>query len=408
MKLPAIRQFLQSEATAGVALMITSAIALIWANSPAAPLYEAFLALPVTMTAGGIGIDKPLLLWINDGLMAVFFLLVGLEIKREVLAGELSNRAKAMLPGIAALGGMAVPALVYVFFNWGDPVTLQGWAIPAATDIAFAVGVLALLGSRVPTTLRIFLLALAIMDDLGAIVIIAAFYSHGIVPTALGFAAIAGLGLFWMNLIGVRSLTPYMLLGLVLWVCVLKSGIHATLAGVALAFAIPLRGDGNGNGNGHEHGNGHEESPLHRLEHALHPWVAYLILPVFALANAGVSLAGITPASLAEPVPLGIALGLFVGKQVGVMLTSWLAVRFGLSALPAGAGWVQFYGVSVLTGIGFTMSLFIGNLAFPDPEHAVAVRLGVLAGSIASALFGYALLYVAGATRAVRVAQPMR
>ncbi len=402
MKLPAIRQFLQSEATAGVALMITSVIALIWANSPAAPLYEAFLALPVTMTAGGVGIDKPLLLWINDGLMAIFFLLVGLEIKREVLAGELSNRAKAMLPGIAALGGMAVPALVYVGFNWGDPVTLQGWAIPAATDIAFAVGVLALLGSRVPTSLRIFLLALAIMDDLGAIVIIAAFYSHGIVPMALGFAAIAGLGLFWMNLIGVRSLTPYMLLGLVLWVCVLKSGIHATLAGVALAFAIPLRDNDKG------YGNGHEESPLHRLEHALHPWVAYLILPVFALANAGVSLSGITPASLAEPVPLGIALGLFLGKQVGVMLTSWLAVRFGLSALPAGAGWVQFYGVSVLTGIGFTMSLFIGTLAFPDPEHAVAVRLGVLTGSIVSALFGYALLYVAGTARAIRIAQPTR
>ena len=407
MKLPAIRQFLQSEATAGVALMITSVIALIWANSPAAPLYEAFLALPVTMTAGGVGIDKPLLLWINDGLMAIFFLLVGLEIKREVLAGELSNRAKAMLPGIAALGGMAVPALVYVGFNWGDPVTLQGWAIPAATDIAFAVGVLALLGSRVPTSLRIFLLALAIMDDLGAIVIIAAFYSHGIVPMALGFAAIAGLGLFWMNLIGVRSLTPYMLLGLVLWVCVLKSGIHATLAGVALAFAIPLRDNDKGYGE-KGYGNGHEESPLHRLEHALHPWVAYLILPVFALANAGVSLSGITPASLAEPVPLGIALGLFLGKQVGVMLTSWLAVRFGLSALPAGAGWVQFYGVSVLTGIGFTMSLFIGTLAFPDPEHAVAVRLGVLTGSIVSALFGYALLYVAGTARAIRVAQPMR
>ena len=401
MKLPAIRDFLENEAAAGVALMIASAIALVWANSAAAPLYEALLALPVTVTAGGFGIDKPLILWINDGLMAVFFLVVGLEIKREVLAGELSNPSKAMLPGIAALGGMAVPALVYVVLNWGDPVTLQGWAIPAATDIAFAVGVLALLGSRVPTSLRIFLLALAIMDDLGAIVIIAAFYTHGIVPAALGFAAIAGLGLFWMNMVGVRRLTPYMLLGLVLWVCVLKSGVHATLAGVALAFAIPLRG-------GRHKDDVQEETPLHRLELALHPWVAFLILPVFALANAGVSLAGITPSSLAEPVPLGIALGLFLGKQLGVMLASGLAIRSGLSSLPAGATWAQFYGVSVLTGIGFTMSLFIGTLAFPDPAHAVAVRLGVLAGSIASALCGYALLYASGAARGARMAEQAR
>ena len=401
MKLPAIRDFLENEAAAGVALMIASAIALVWANSAAAPLYEALLALPVTVTAGGFGIDKPLILWINDGLMAVFFLVVGLEIKREVLAGELSNRSKAMLPGIAALGGMVVPALVYVYFNWGDPVTMQGWAIPAATDIAFAVGVLALLGSRVPTSLRIFLLALAIMDDLGAIIIIAAFYTHGIVPAALGFAAIAGLGLVWLNLIGVRRLTPYMLLGLVLWVCVLKSGVHATLAGVALAFAIPLRG-------GCRKDDVQEETPLHRLEHALHPWVAFLILPIFALANAGVSLAGISPSSLAEPVPLGIALGLFLGKQLGVMLTSGLAIRFGLSGLPAGATWMQFYGVSVLTGIGFTMSLFIGTLAFPDPEHAVAVRLGVLVGSIASALVGYALLHASGAARGARMAEQTR
>lgn len=404
MKLPAIRAFLENEAAAGIALMIASAVALIWANSAAAPLYEALLAMPVTVTAGGIGLDKPLILWINDGLMAVFFLVVGLEIKREVLAGELSNRSKAMLPGIAAVGGMAAPALVYVACNWGDPVTMQGWAIPAATDIAFAVGVLALLGSRVPASLRIFLLALAIMDDLGAIVIIAAFYSHGIVPMALGFAAIAGLGLFWMNMIGVRRLTPYMLLGFVLWVCVLKSGVHATLAGVALAFAIPLQGDSRRTRREEKQ----EGSPLHRLEHALHPWVAFLILPVFALANAGVSLSGITLSSLAEPVPLGIALGLFAGKQVGVLLASWLAIRFRLSALPAGASWTQFYGVAVLTGIGFTMSLFIGTLAFADPEHAVAVRLGVLAGSIVSALFGYGLLYAAGTPRAARMAEEAR
>ncbi len=389
-RISAIQDFLRNEAAAGVALMITSALALIWANSPWRPLYEALLALPVAVTAGGVGIDKPLLLWINDGLMAVFFLVVGLEIKREVLAGELSSRAKAMLPGIAAVGGMAVPALIYAGFTLDDPVALRGWAIPAATDIAFAVGVLALLGPRVPTSLRVFLLALAIMDDLGAIVIIAAFYTHGIAPTALGFAAVTGLGLVWMNLIGVRRPAPYLLLGLVLWVCVLKSGVHATLAGVALAFAIPLRGGPR------------EASPLHRLEHGLHPWVAFVILPVFALANAGVPLAGVTPASLAEPIPLGIALGLFVGKQAGVLLSSALVIRLRLSTLPAGASWAQFYGVSVLTGIGFTMSLFIGTLAFPDPQHAVAVRIGVLAGSITAALFGYAVLHAAGAPRATR------
>lgn len=398
MKIPAIRDFLKNEAAAGVALMIASAIALIWANSPAAHLYEAFLHAHAGVHVGPVGLDKPLHHWINDGLMAVFFLLVGLEIKREIREGELSTPARAMLPGIAAVGGMAVPALVYVAFNWQTPQTLAGWAIPAATDIAFAVGVLALLGSRVPTSLRIFLLALAIMDDLGAIVIIAAFYTHDLTPAALGLAAVAGLGLAWMNLIGIHRLAPYLVVGAILWVCVLESGVHATLAGVVLAFAIPLRV---------RTAAGHEERPLERLEHALHPWVAYLILPVFALANAGVSLAGITPASLAEPVPLGIALGLFLGKQVGVVGAAWLATRMG-TPLPEGTTWLQFYGVSVLTGIGFTMSLFIGTLAFPDPEYGVAVRLGVLAGSIASALVGYAVLYLAGSPRPVPAAQPSR
>jgi NhaA family Na+:H+ antiporter len=337
-------------------------------------------------------LDKPLILWINDGLMAIFFLLVGLEIKREVLEGELSSPAKAMLPGIAALGGMAVPALVYCLFAQAEPGALQGWAIPAATDIAFALGVLALLGNRVPGSLRVFLLALAIMDDLGAIVIIAVFYSHGLVPMALGLAAASAVGLWLLNRAGVRSLTPYLLLGLVLWVCVLKSGIHATLAGVVLAFAIPLRvKDADGKRS--------EDAPLYCLEHALHPWVAFLIMPVFALANAGVPLDGITPASLLEPVPLGIALGLFVGKQVGVFLAVWIAVHIGVVERPARASWGQVYGVAVLTGIGFTMSLFIGTLAFADPQHAVAVRLGVLTGSLASALVGYGLLYAAGTGR---------
>ncbi|MGF7172479.1 Na+/H+ antiporter NhaA [Azospirillum doebereinerae] len=396
MALTRLGGFLKTESAGGVVLMIAAAAALIWANSPAAPLYDALLAMPVAVTAGGVGLDKALILWINDGLMAVFFLLVGLEIKREALEGELSSRAKAMLPGIAALGGMVVPALVYCAFAQAEPGALRGWAIPAATDIAFAVGVLALLGRRVPPSLRVFLLALAIMDDLGAIVIIAVFYSHGLAPAALGLAALAGAGLWLLNRAGVRSLAPYLLLGLVLWVCVLKSGIHATLAGVALAFAIPLRG-----GQGEAERN---EAPLHRLEHALHPWVAFGIMPIFALANAGVPLAGITPASLLAPVPLGIALGLFVGKQAGVFLAVWLAVRFGLVGLPAGASWRQVHGVAVLTGIGFTMSLFIGTLAFPDPAHAVAVRLGVLAGSLASALAGYALLRAAEGRRTRPVA----
>ncbi|PGH52803.1 Na+/H+ antiporter NhaA [Azospirillum palustre] len=398
MTLRRLATFLKTESASGVVLMIAAVLALLWANSPAAPLYDAILAMKVAVTAGGVGLDKPLILWINDGLMAIFFLLVGLEIKREVLEGELSSPAKAMLPGIAALGGMAVPALVYCLFAQAEPGALQGWAIPAATDIAFALGVLALLGNRVPSSLRVFLLALAIMDDLGAIVIIAIFYSHGLVPLALGLAAASAVGLWLLNRAGVRSLTPYLVLGLILWVCVLKSGIHATLAGVVLAFAIPLRADDRA-------GKRAPDAPLHRLEHALHPWVAFLIMPVFALANAGVPLDGITPASLLEPVPLGIALGLFLGKQAGVFLAVWIAVRTGVVERPARASWGQIYGVAVLTGIGFTMSLFIGTLAFADPHHAVAVRLGVLTGSLASALAGYALLHAAGSARAREVAR---
>ncbi|MBP2299924.1 Na+/H+ antiporter NhaA [Azospirillum picis] len=392
MKLTRLAAFLKTESAGGVVLMAAAVLALLWANSPAAPLYDAILAMKVAVTAGGVGLDKPLILWINDGLMAVFFLLVGLEIKREALEGELSSPAKAMLPGIAALGGMAAPALVYCLFAQAEPGALQGWAIPAATDIAFALGVLALLGNRVPGSLRVFLLALAIMDDLGAIVIIAVFYSHGLVPAALVLAAASALGLFLLNRAGVRTLAPYLLLGLVLWVCVLKSGIHATLAGVVLAFAIPLRDAGDG-------GRRAGDAPLLRLEHALHPWVAFLIMPVFALANAGVPLGGISPAILLEPVPLGIALGLFLGKQAGVFLAVWIAVHTGAAERPAGARWGQIYGVAVLTGIGFTMSLFIGTLAFSDPVHAVEVRLGVLTGSVGSALAGYALLHLSGRRR---------
>ena len=399
MKIPAIRALLHGEAAAGVILVIAAAIAMVWANSPAAPLYDALLALPVGIRVGDGGLVKPLVLWINDGLMAVFFLYVGLEIKREVRVGQLSSRARATLPGIAAVGGMVAPALVYALFNYDDPQRLNGWAIPAATDIAFAIGVLALAGPKVPASLRVFLLALAIMDDLGAIIIIAAFYTAQISSGALGLAAVALLALAWMNIMGVRRLAPYLLVGAFLWVCVLKSGVHATLAGVALAFAIPMTPEEAGPNVSDE------STPLTVLEHALHPWVTFFIMPVFALANAGVPLTGVSLGVLAEPLPLGIMLGLFVGKQAGVMLTAWLAVRTGVCAMPAGATWRQFYGVALLTGIGFTMSLFIGNLAFSSPEYAVEVRLGVLAGSIASALAGYLVLVTAPRRGAARVSR---
>jgi len=379
-----IEEFFRLEAAGGIVLVAAAALALAVANSPAFALYRALLGLPVGVHVGSFELDKPLLLWVNDALMAVFFLLVGLEIKREVLAGELASLRRAALPCIAAAGGVLGPALVYAAINWGDAVALRGWAIPAATDIAFSIGVLALLGSRVPASLRVFLLALAIIDDLAAIVIIALFYTADLSLISLGLAMAGIAALVALNLAGVRSLAPYVLVGIALWVCVLKSGVHATLAGVALGFAIPLRGAG-----------GVDGSPLGRLEHALHPWVTYGILPVFALANAGVPLAGLTPAGLLEPVSLGIALGLIFGKQAGVMAAAWLAVRLGLGNLPAGASWLQFYGVALLTGIGFTMSLFIGTLAFQSPEYHVALRIGVLGGSLVCALAGYLVLRAA-------------
>ena len=374
-----IREFIRLEAAGGVLLCIAALVALLWANSPAGGLYLGLLETPVAVQVGPLAIAKPLLLWINDGLMAIFFLLVGLEIKREIVEGELSSPSKAALPAIAAVGGMAAPAAIYVALNWGDSATLRGWAIPAATDIAFAVGVLSLLGRRVPSCLKIFLLALAILDDLGAIVIIAFFYTENLSVGSLLLAAGGLAGLVALNRAGVRRIAPYVLLGVFIWVCVLKSGVHATLAGVALAFAIPLRAGGG-------------QSPLQRLEHMLHPWVTYGILPLFAFANAGVSLIGLTLSDLFEPVPLGIALGLFLGKQIGVVGATLAAVRFGWANLPAGASWSQFYGVALLTGIGFTMSLFIGTLAFPDPAFAAPVRIGVLGGSILSAVAGYLLL----------------
>ena len=372
--------FLRHEAAGGVVLLVAAIVALLLSNSPLAWMYDALLDTPVAIRMGTLGIDKPLLLWINDGLMAIFFFLIGLEVKREVLAGDLSSVQRALLPVIAAVGGMAVPALVYMLINAGNPAGLRGWAIPAATDIAFAVGVLALLGSRAPASLKIFLLALAIIDDLLAIVIIAVFYAHDLALTALALASVGAALLVVLNRAGVRTFAPYVIVGTFMWACVLKSGVHATLAGVALALAIPITSD--------------DDSPsmLEQAEHALEPWVHFGVAPIFAFANAGVSLTGVTFASLLAPIPLGIAAGLFVGKQLGIFASTWLAVKLGLGVMPTGATWRQIYGVSLLGGIGFTMSLFIGTLAFPDPASAAAIRIGVLVGSLASALLGYAVL----------------
>ena len=378
--------FIRTEAASGAILMAAAAIALVAANSPLAGLYGALLDLPVGARLGSLALQKPLLLWINDGLMAIFFLLVGLEIKRELIEGELSTRAQAALPCLAALGGMAVPALIYAAVNLEDPVALHGWAIPAATDIAFALGVLALLGSRDPASLKVFLVALAIIDDLGAIAIIAVFYSGALSLWSLGLAGGVMVCLLALNRAGVRRQAPYMLLGIALWLFVLKSGVHATLAGVAVALAIPAREDAAG------------QSPLRELEHLLHPWVAYLVMPAFAFANAGVSFSGIAAADLFAGVPLGIALGLFLGKQLGAFGAAWLAIRAGWARMPDGADWPMLYGTCMLAGIGFTMSLFIGTLAFELASYAAPVRLGVLAGSALSGIAGYLVLRMTSTT----------
>jgi Na+:H+ antiporter, NhaA family len=373
--------FFHHEAAGGLVLVVAALLALLASNSPLASLYDGFLDTPVGVRVGPLALDKPLLLWVNDGLMAVFFFLVGLEIKRELLQGELSTFGQAILPVVAAFGGMVVPAVIYVAINAEDPAALRGWAIPAATDIAFAVGVLALLGPRIPSALKIFLLALAIIDDLGAIVIIALFYTENLSFASLALAALGLAILAALNMRGVRRLAPYALTGLLIWVCVLKSGVHATLAGVVVALAIPLKSLGEG-----------EPSPLEQLEESLHPWVAFAVLPLFAFANAGVSLEGVSLARLLEPIPLGIATGLFAGKTIGIFGATWIAVMGGIAGKPEGATWLQVLGVAMLGGIGFTMSLFIGMLAFPDPAQAASLRLGVLAGSLTSALAGYALL----------------
>ena len=389
------REFFKWEPSAGL-LLIAAALAAMWANNSfASAAYEGFLGTPMSVQVGDFSIAKPMMLWINDGLMAVFFFLVGLEIKRELLQGELSSFDKAALPLFAAIGGMVGPALIFVYINSGNPELLQGWAIPAATDIAFALGILALLGSRVPTSLKILLLAIAIIDDLGAIIIIALFYTSELSVQALAYASIALAGLVALNRSGVKSIGPYVLIGIVMWVCVLKSGVHATLAGVLTALTVPIKGKEEG-----------APSPLLKLEHGLHPWVAFFIVPVFAFANAGVSLQGISVEAILSPLPLGIAVGLFAGKQIGVFGLAYLAVKSGFAKLPEGANWAQVYGVACLTGIGFTMSLFIGTLAFENVTLMNDVRLGVLLGSFASAIMGVTVLILAGRQQTVTPSQP--
>jgi NhaA family Na+:H+ antiporter len=379
----ALREFLSLESAGGQLLIGAAVAGLVSANSPLSGLYGQLLALPLTVKLGAVGVDKPLLLWINDGLMAVFFLLVALELKREMLAGQFSDRRQIALPAACAAGGMLVPMAIYAALNRGDAHALPGFAIPAATDIAFALGVLGLLGSRVPVALKLLLTAIAVLDDLGAIVVIALFYTSELSWTSLVIALTAFAGLVALNRRGVTRIAPYVALGVVMWLAVLKSGVHATLAGVALGMTIPMRDPDDAEG-----------SPLERLEHDLHPTVAWAILPLFAFANAGIALSGLSLAALLEPVPLGIALGLFAGKPLGVLVFGALAVAFGLARLPDGITWPTLAGVAVLCGIGFTMSLFVSSLAFEASREDIllASRLGILAGTTAAAFSGWALL----------------
>ena len=380
--------FIHHEAAGGIVMLAAAITALLMANLGLAAFYDRLLDTPVSVRIGSLALDKPLLHWINDGLMAIFFFLVGLEIKREMVTGELSTIGQASLPTIAAVGGMAVPAAIYLVIVSGSPGAAAGWAIPSATDIAFAVAVLTLVGPRVPPALKVFLLALAIIDDLGAIVIIAVFYTADLSPTALMLAAVCIAVLVALNRFGVTRIAAYVLVGMLLWLCVLKSGVHATLAGVVTALSVPLNAQDE-----------NARSPLLHLQDALHPWVTFLILPLFAFANAGVSLSGVALSRLFDPIPLGIAAGLFFGKQIGIFGFTYAAIQLGLSRRPEGASWLQIYGVACLGGIGFTMSLFIGMLAFPDVGHAIDVRLGVIAGSVLSAIAGFAVLHLSLATQ---------
>ena len=380
----AFREFIKLESSAGILLFCAAILALVVDNSSWHPYYEAFFSLPLSFQVGQFHLSKPLLLWVNDGLMALFFLLVGLEIKREFLVGELRSVKRATLPAIAALGGMVMPAIVYLFFNHHDPLLSRGWAIPMATDIAFSLGVLALLGSRIPLPLKVFLTAVAIFDDLGAIIVIAVFYTEKISLVMLLIATICCLVLLLLNRMNVVRTTAYFIVGAVLWLCVLKSGVHATLAGIVVGFAIPLEK------------RGHPRiRPLQTIEHALHPWVAFCILPIFAFANAGVSFRGLELADLYSPMPLGIILGLFFGKQLGIWGFSMTAIKLGLAEMPRKVSSLSLYGTAALAGIGFTMSLFIATLAYgdTDPAFAPLVRFGVLVGSLLSGILGYFILH---------------
>ncbi len=376
---PLLRDFLQKESAGGIVLIFAALLALAVANSPLLGGYQDLLDTGVVVGIGSFVIDKPLLLWINDGLMAVFFFLVGLEVKREIFEGQLSSWDKASLPLVAAIGGMAIPALIFLSLNAGSPETINGWAIPAATDIAFALGILSLLGPRVPVALKALLLAIAVIDDIGAIAIIALFYSGELDTGMLGAAAIVFVVMLAVGRARVQSTIPYILLAILMWAFVLKSGVHATLAGVAAAMTVPLDPKS-------DHG------PLETMEHALHPWVAFLVIPIFGFANAGVTLFGLSPSALFEPLPLGIALGLLLGKQLGIFGFAYGAVKLRIASLPEDVSWRQVHGMSLLAAIGFTMSLFIGNLAFADPLLIDAVKIGVLSGSTIAAIAGYLLL----------------
>lgn len=377
----ALDKFFSHDAAGGILLMLSAIAAMVIANSSLTDAYHGALGSYLSVTLNGEGLTKPLILWINDGLMAIFFFLVGMELKRELVEGKLKNPSDVVLPGMAAVGGMALPAAFFIALNWGNSINLGGWAIPAATDIAFALGVLALVGDRVPSSLKVFLLTLAILDDMGAIVIIALFYTAELKLDYLFLALIPLAGMFWLNMRRVHWVGPILILGIIMWFFVLRSGVHATLAGVLTAFFIPIKDKWG-------------KSPLHSLEHAVTPYVLYVIVPIFAFANAGVVLTGMTFADLLDPLPLGIAAGLVLGKMIGVFGVTLLMVKLGLARLPHGANWLQIYGIACLAGIGFTMSLFIGSLSFDDPALMNQVRLGVLSGSLVAGVIGYLALIV--------------
>jgi NhaA family Na+:H+ antiporter len=382
------KEFFRMEAAGGILLIIAAVLAMILKNSSFGGVYEAFLDTPGEIRIGELYIAKPLFLWVNDGLMAIFFFMIGMEVKREIMVGALSELHQIVLPAIAGIGGIIIPAGLYYLITMDDPLAVQGWAIPTATDIAFALGILALVGPRVPTALKLFLMTLAIIDDLGAIIIIALFYTSELSTVSLSVAAGAIAGLFLLKFRKVTTIAPYLLVGIILWVAVLKSGVHATLAGVILGFFIPLKSvDKNGN----------EDSPLDRMIHELHPAVAFGILPLFAFVNAGVNLSGMSANDLLSGIPLAIAVGLFFGKQIGVFGFAWVAIMLGLCKKPEGANWGQIYGVSILCGVGFTMSLFVGSLAFEDTGlgYSRPDRLGIIVGSLAAGILGYIVLKLA-------------